>query len=423
MTAERRSEVIVVGGGPAGAATAWALAKNGVDVLVLDRAHFPRAKPCAEYLSPEAARLLNEMGALAPLEAEGATTLGGMRVHVRDQSFEGRFAGAHRWRGFRDRGLAVRRERLDALLLDGARAAGAGVEEGVRVLDLIRDANGRVTGVAADRSGIREEFRAAHVVGADGLRSVVARRLGLARRLRWPERYAFVTHYSGVSGVGDCGEMHVFDDGYCGLAPVGGGVVNVAVVTSATGALDASGDSVGFLERWLAHHPSLATRLTAAERVAAVQVTGPFASRARRAWAAGASLVGDAADFYDPFTGEGIYAALRGAELMTPYVVEALRAPDALRAAHSLAAYDRCRRHEFGGKWALERLVSIAVAHPALLARVAVRLRERCDLADLLVGVTGDFVPVREVLNLRYAAALLGPGASHQVAAASAGAA
>lgn len=204
MTATRRSEVIVVGGGPAGAATAWALAKNGVDVLVLDRAHFPRAKPCAEYLSPEAARLLHEMGALAPLEAEGATTLGGMRVHVRGQSFEGRFAGAHRWRGFRDRGLAVRRERLDALLLDCARTAGARAEEGVRVLDLIRDPHGRVAGVVADRSGVREEFHASHVVGADGLRSVVARRLGLARRLRWPERYAFVTHYSGVSGVGDC---------------------------------------------------------------------------------------------------------------------------------------------------------------------------------------------------------------------------
>lgn len=423
MTAARRSEVIVVGGGPAGAATAWALAKNGVDVLVLDRARFPRAKPCAEYLSPQAARILHEMGALAPLEAEGATTLAGMRVHVRNQSFEGHFTGAHRWRGFRDRGLAVRRERLDALLLDCARTAGARVAEGVRTLDLIRDASGRVAGIVADRSGTREEYRAVHVVGADGLRSVVARRLGLARRMRWPERYAFVTHYRGVSGLGDCGEMHVFDDGYCGLAPVGGGVVNVAVVTSATGALGASGDSAGFLERWLAHHPALATRFATAERVAAVQVTGPFASRARRAWAAGATLVGDAADFYDPFTGEGIYAALRGAELMTPYVVEALRAPDALRAAHSLAAYDRCRRHEFGGKWALERLVSIAVAHPALLARLAARLRERRDLADLLVGVTGDFIPAREVLNLRYAAALLHPRGRHPVAATHAGAA
>lgn len=423
MTATTGAEVIVVGGGPAGAATAWALARNGVDVMVMDRARFPRAKPCAEYLSPEAARILDEMGALARLDAAGATTLGGMRVHVRGTSFEGRFAGAHRWRGFRDRGLAVRREQLDALLLDCARTAGARVAEGTRVLDLIRDHDGRVAGVVADRDGVRQEFRTAHVVGADGLRSVVARRLGLARRLRWPERYAFVTHYSGVAGTGDFGEMHVFDDGYCGFAPVGGGVVNVAVVTSASQSLAASGDAAGFLDRWLARHASLATRLAPAERVAAVQVTGPFASRARRAWAPGATLVGDAADFYDPFTGEGIFAALRGAELMTPYVIEALRAPNATRAGHALEAYDRCRRHEFGGKWALERLVSLAVAYPALLARVADRLRERRDLADLLVGVTGDFIPAREVLNLKFAAALLGPSRAHPVAPAEAGAA
>lgn len=423
MSRATDAEVIVVGGGPAGAASAWALARNGVDVLVMDRARFPRPKACAEYLSPEAARILNEMGALAPLEAAGATTLGGMRVLVRGESFEGRFTGAHRWRGFRDRGLAVRRERLDALLIDRARAAGARVVEGTRTLDVIRGGNGSVAGVVAECDGSQREFRAAHVVGADGLRSVVARRLGLARRLRWPTRYAFVTHYSGVAGTGDCGEMHVFDDGYCGFAPVGDGVVNVAVVISATESLAASGDAAGFLERWLARHPSLATRLAAADRVSEVQVTGPFASRARRAWAPGATLVGDAADFYDPFTGEGIYAALRGAELMTPYVVEALRAPDVRRAQHALAAYDRCRRHEFRGKWALERLVALAVAYPALLARLATRLRERPDLADLLVGVTGDFVPPRAVLNLGFAAALLGPAAAHRVAPAEAGAA
>ncbi len=406
--ATTHAEVIVVGGGPAGAATAWALARNGVDVLVVDRARFPRPKPCAEYLSPEAARILHEMGALASLEAAGATTLGGMRVLVGGESFEGRFAGAHRWRGFRDRGLAVRRERLDALLLDCARAAGARVIDGTRVLDLIATGTGSAGGVVAESGGIRHEIHAGHIVGADGLRSVVARRLGLARRLRWPRRYAFVTHYTGVTGTGDCGEMHVFDDGYCGLAPVGGGVVNVAVVTSATESLGASGDAAGFLERWLARHPALSTRIAGAERVAGVQVSGPFASRARRAWAPGATLVGDAADFYDPFTGEGIYAALRGAEILTPYVIEALRAPDATRSAHSLAAYDRSRRHEFGGKWALERLVSLAVAYPALLTHVARRLRERRDLADLLVGVTGDFIPAREVLNLRFAASLLG---------------
>ena len=404
--------VVVVGGGPAGAATAWALARNGIDTLIVDRARFPRAKPCAEYLSPQAAHLLNELGVLDSLEQSGVSTLSGMRIHAGGVSFEGNFAGNHGFRGFRDRGIAVRRERLDAALLDAARAAGARVLEGAMVQDVLRDSGGAAIGVALRGDGPETVIRARHVVGSDGIRSIVARRLGLARRLRWPSRYAFVTHYEGVAGIGEYGEMHVFDDGYCGIANVGDGVTNVAIVTPAQGATAAAGDAASYVNAWLAGHESLARRFTNARRVSAVTPTGPFAARARSAWAPGATLVGDAADFYDPFTGEGIYAALRGAELLAPYIVESLRASQTKASRTALEAYDRCRKHEFGGKWRLERLVSVAVAYPPLLARIARRLSVRTDLADLLIGVTGDFVPAREVLNLRFAFDLFAPHAA-----------
>ena len=155
-------------------------------------------------------------------------------------------------------------------------------------------------------------------------------------------------------------------------------------------------------------HPVLAARFTSAARVSPILATGPFGTRARSAWAPGVALVGDAADFYDPFTGEGIYAALRGGELLAPYLFESLHAAPH-RAHEALAAYDRCRRHEFGGKWQVERLIAVAVSNPSLLGRVARRLRDRRDLADLLVGVTGDFVPASKVLNLRFAFQLLAP--------------
>jgi len=408
----RRVEAIVVGGGPAGSATAWALARNGIETLVVDRARFPRAKACAEYLSPQATRILHEMGALDELERAGIAHLAGMRVFAeggsRGASFEGRFAAAHGFHAFSDHGLAVRRELLDATLLARARVAGAAVAEETAVQDVVLDGRGRACGVTIRRGDDACRVEARIVIGADGLRSVVARRLGLARRFRWPTRYAFVSHFRRVAGIGDCGEMHVFDDGYCGLADVGGGATNVAIVVSSVAARAASADAEAFVGRWIDARPTLAPRFAAAERTDSVLATGPFGARARAAWAPGAALVGDAADFYDPFTGEGIYAALRGGELLAPYVVESLRAPDH-RAHEALQAYDRCRRHEFAGKWRLERLVAFVVAHPPLLRRIARRLRERGDLADLLVGVTGDFIPAREVLSLRFGARLLAP--------------
>jgi flavin-dependent dehydrogenase len=405
----RSAEVVVVGGGPAGAATAWWLARAGIDVVVLDKARFPRPKPCSEYMSPQASRLLEEMGVLAEIENAGAAQLAGMVIRAPNGALiRGVFAGAHRWRGHRDRGLSLQRTLLDPILLDAARRAGARVIEGARVQDVILDQAGRASGVSlANWDGTTTTLSARLVIGADGLRSVVARRLGLTRMSRFPRRIALVTHYAGIAGMGELGEMHVEREGYLGVADVGNGLANVAVVIPASRADELSAGTEAFLERWIASRPQLRDRFAGATRATPLRTTGPFASRARRAWAPGAALVGDAADFFDPFTGEGIYAALRGGELLAPYAAAALEARSPLGERTALEAYDRARRHEFGGKWLVERMIGTAVAFPALLDRAASVLSRRPAMADLLVGVTGDFVPASAVLNPAFLARLL----------------
>src|SRR6188768_1393925 len=140
----RSTQVLVVGGGPAGAASAWHCARAGLEVTLVDRARFPRAKPCAEYVSPEGTRILSAMGALQALESRAAP-LTGMQVHAPSGDIiRGDFIAKHRFRGFRDEGLGIRRQVMDAIVLDCARDAGVQVIEGAKVDDVLRDDAGRV---------------------------------------------------------------------------------------------------------------------------------------------------------------------------------------------------------------------------------------------------------------------------------------
>lgn len=406
----RDAQVIVVGGGPAGSSSAYFLASQGIDVMVVDRARFPRDKVCAEYLSPECSRILDRMDALIATEATGAAHLSGMRVQAPNGAvIHGEFAANHGFAGFRDRGLAVRRTLLDSILLNRARTAGAHFSEATRVTGMAIEGK-RVTGITVLQQGRQRVLKADLVIGADGLRSVVARRLGLHRSSRWPRRIALVSHYTGVAEVGGFGEIFVDRSGYFGIADVGNGVTNVALVVPVSRAAEVAADRTEFFEQWIAERPHLSERFASALRLEPVRATGPFASFAKRAWLPGAALVGDAADFFDPFTGEGIYAALRGGELLADSIAAAVRTGRAKAVDGALAAYAAKRKSEFKGKWKVERLVGSVISSPRIFNRIALSLQKRRDMADLLVGVAGDFVPAREVLrpgymmNLLYAA-------------------
>jgi geranylgeranyl reductase family protein len=411
----RRFDAVVVGAGPAGSATALLLARAGADVLLLDRARFPRDKPCSEYLSPETTRLLERLGADVLAEVEGAAhaKLYGMKVVAPDgREMYGSFTGQHGWASPRPYGFALPRTRFDAILRGAAERAGAVVREETAVEDLLYD-RGAVGGVVA-RTGLgnRETYRSRVVVGADGLRSVVARRLGL-RRDSPPRRIAFSAHVAGAAEVGAYGEMHISRLGYVGLGPIGDGVTTVALVLPRRALLtphprrDYRTAFLNELERF----PKLRGRFTRARLVREVLVTGPFAQWSRRSLAdgGGAMLVGDAADFFDPFTGQGIYSALRGAELAADALLAALAVEPGSGPLprEALAPYARARRRAFAGKWVLERLIGFGVGWPALATRVIDRLARHPDLGDLVVGATGNFVPARAVLAPRTLARLL----------------
>lgn len=393
----RRADVVVAGAGPAGSAAATLLAERGWSVALLDKAQFPRPKICGEYLSPEAARVLDRLGVLKAVDAAGAQPLSGMRIVAPDGTvLDGRYPTSGPWRGYRDHALAIRREVFDRILLERARSLPVEVRERHRVTGLIVE-GGAVTGVKAeDADGAPFEMRSRLVVGADGRASVVARCLGLVRAHRL-QRMALVQHVGGLEGLGDHGEIYVDPPDYSILNPVAPGIVNLSLVVPLRHVGPYRGRLETFFRARLKQLRHLAPRLDGMRPEGPLMAMGPLACRVREPRVGGVLLVGDAAGFYDPFTGEGLYTALRSAELLAEVAHAALAAGDV--SVGALAAYSRGRREAFGAKARVTRGLQLVIGHRRLADGAARFLRRRPALLGALLGVIGDFIPPRALLR------------------------
>lgn len=391
-------DVVVVGGGPAGSSAALFLARQGWDVLLLDRARFPRDKPCGEFLTPATRPILEDLGVWRELREAGLADVPAMRLYAPS----GRSA---EYKPFADEpaGYALRRITLDSVLLNAARRAGVEVREGCSVRALIRDGD-MASGVEiVQKGGATESIACRLVIGADGTHSVVARSLGLVRPIRRLQRLAVVSHWSGLAGP-EAIEMRSAGGVVCGVGALGGGTENITIVARTSEAAKIAGRPGEYLHQAIGERfPDLAERLERADREPIVRTVGCFGHVTCRASAAGALLVGDAASFVDPFTGEGVYFALRGAELAARDGARALRA-NAL-SANALFSYDVARQ-ELRQRYLLCGIVQSVVRTPFLMERVVRRCgREPLTLARLM-EVLGDITPPGLALQPAFAAKL-----------------
>jgi flavin-dependent dehydrogenase len=396
------ADVLVVGGGPAGSATAALLAERGWSVTVVERAVLPRPKPCGECLNPGAVAALRRLGmldavlALSPAVIRGWELRSGMRRAAGTFSGDGVFA------------LGIARSALDAALVAQARGRGVQVEEGVTVRQVgAAGANGR-TLQTREPDGSIGTRSARVIVGADGLRSVTARAIGALKRGPRLRKLSLTARVRGRMEIAGRGLMSLSDDATVGLAPVDESETcwNMTVVVDAVRfGRAAAGAPLAFLLERAAR--SGWSWLEGPEVVDGPWASGPFDWPTRAVAADALLLVGDAAGYYDPLTGQGMYQALHSAELAADAIDSALRRGRV--SVTDLRVYARRSLAAFAPGRAVQRVIEQVVSRAALRMKVLPRLAARPSAFDALLAVTGDRSPVRSLMRPRVLSCFLLP--------------
>lgn len=325
------AELVVIGGGPAGAAMASLAAKRGVKTLLIEKARFPRDKVCGEFLSAEGCAVLTRLGVYRSLIEKGAMPMDACLLA--DPKGRSVTALLPDLPGAGRAALGISRAVLDEVLLNHAASCGVMVRDLTGAIRPVLE-DGRVTGVVtrkANRDGGDETVRAALVIAADGRRSMLQRafhpRLGDPLTTSSRSWFGFKAHFPDrTRGLGKRVELFVFEGGYAGLGPVEGDRLDLALIARVDALNDCGNSPQRLFEERILRNPLLRERLGNDPPCSAWKTIGPLRFNVRKAASHGAMFLGDAAGTIDPFSGEGMSNALHGAELALPFVLEALGA-------------------------------------------------------------------------------------------------
>lgn len=380
------ASVVIVGGGPAGASAAYYLAIQGIDVLVLERAEYPRDKVCGDGLTPRAVRELIRMALPIP-QSEGWVRNYGVRA----------YGGGHTitvpWPQISsqpDFGTAKPRKEFDHLLIEHAKAAGARVRTGVTVTEpIVHEPSGRIVGVkaraahagdtaAGSERGAEFSVRARFVIDAGGVNARIAKAAGREQNKRKPMGVAVRTYFASPLASTDMMESYLelwsgkagesdLLPGYGWAFAVGDGLVNVGL-----GSLSATAKPTGVNYRqvfatWLANTPPEWELTPENQRGPIRSAALPMAFNRKPHYANGLALIGDAGGMVSPFNGEGIAYALASGRLVAEHIGQALVRPTLGAQDRAMQAYVLDLEDELGGYYTLGRIFAALIERPEIM--------------------------------------------------------
>ncbi len=378
--APRDADVIVVGAGPAGSATAYHLARAGHDVVVLEKSAFPREKVCGDGLTPRAVKALVSMGIDTSPEAgwlhnKGLRIIGGgMRLELPWPELA----------SFPSYGLVRPRSDFDDVLVRQAVKAGAVLHENTNVTGPVLDKAGRITGVTTKGELGERTWSAPLVVAADGNSSRLSTAMGVHKRDDRPMGVAVRTYYTSPRHDDDWLESWLElwdrgDDGKDRLLPgygwifgVGDGTSNVGLGILNTSTAWGKVDYKDLLRRWLDQTPEewgfREENRTQPVRGAAL----PMGFNRQPHYGNGMLLVGDSGGMVNPFNGEGIAYAMESGEIAAQVVAQALARPTADSRERALQAYPQLLKQTYGGYYTVGRMFVKAIGDDRVM-RLATR--------------------------------------------------
>ncbi len=308
-------DVLVIGGGPAGATMATLLAQQGRKVVVIEKARHPRFH-IGESLLPANGRLFDQLGVREDIERIGLQKWGAEFIAA-DSDKIGAIQFGDAWDKSMPYAWQVRRSELDEILFKRAAACGAQTVEGCRVRDVAMDEDGATVRGELD-DGASRTWRARYVVDASGRDTFLAQRLGTKRKLPNHASSALYGHFEGASRYEGCAEGNIsiywFAHGWFWFIPLKDGTTSVGAVCWPYYLKSRDKPLKAFLEDTIAMAPKLAERLKGAALVDdRVWATGNFSYKSTHCTGERYAMLGDAYAFIDPVFSSGVFLAMNSA--------------------------------------------------------------------------------------------------------------